>query len=603
MNRAIKGMSFSTLTEANSVLNAQQLGQLQGLATQLNPIQQAWVSGYLAATSQMGSPLTAVNEPLVSQTLTILYGSQTGNAKGIAQQLQQTAQRKGFTVEIVNAVDYKVQKLKKESHLVLIVSTHGEGEPPEDAEALHKFVFGKKAPDLSALNFAILALGDSSYEYYCQTGKDFDQQLEKLGAKRLFDRVDCDVDYDDDVQGWSKAILDLLEPELKQPLVAGEAQIIPLNPASNSYSKSHPFEAKLLASQKLTGRDSGKDIRHIEIDLEGSGIHYLPGDSLGVWFSNDASLVDELLVLLSIQPDSQVTFDDTTISIKDLLINRLELTQLHPGFVTTYAQLTNNESLLDIVADKSGLREYIADRQVIDVVAQYPAPIEAEKFVTALRKLTPRLYSIASSQEEVENEVHLTVGVVTYDAFDRAHLGGASGFMAQRLEEDAQVNVYVEPGNNFRLPEDESTAVIMIGPGTGIAPFRAFLQHRDNQGASGKNWLFFGNPNFTQDFLYQTELQDLQKRGVLSQLDVAFSRDQAEKVYVQDRLLENSEAVYQWLSEGAHVYICGDGNRMAKDVHSALLEIVQRHGNLDLEQAEEYLTILRGNKRYQKDVY
>ncbi|NQZ09347.1 MAG: assimilatory sulfite reductase (NADPH) flavoprotein subunit [Algicola sp.] len=605
-------MLISQLTENTSVLSTGQLTQLQQLSATLNPIQQAWVSGYLAASSQMGGQLSALSlepikaEPIASQTLTILYGSQTGNAKGIAQQLKTNCEHKGFTVELVNAGDYKAAKLKKETHLLILVSTHGEGEPPEDIETLHKFVFGKKAPDLSQLNFAVLALGDSSYEYYCQTGKDFDEQLEKLGAKRLFDRIDCDVDYEADAQSWSTSVVDLLEPELKKPTQVGEAQVIPLNPngvMAHEYSKNNPFTAKLLASQKITGRDSGKDVRHIEIDLEGSNIQYQPGDSLGVWFDNDEALADQLLSALSIDPAQSVSFDDTVTAIKALLVKRLELTQLHPGFVTAYADLTNNEALQTIAADKATLREFIADRQVIDVVSEYPGTVEAADLVKSLRKITPRLYSIASSQAEVEEEVHLTVGVVAYEAFGQPHLGGASGFLAHRLEEDADVNVYVEDNNNFRLPASEETPVIMIGPGTGIAPFRAFLQQRDQQGSTGDNWLFFGNPHFTQDFLYQTELQDLQKRGVLNNLDVAFSRDQAKKVYVQDRLLENGEAIYQWLSNGAHVYICGDGARMAKDVHNALLAIVGQYGNLDSEQAEEYLSELRSNKRYQKDVY
>lgn len=597
-------MLLSTLTEANSVLNAQQLGQLQQLAAELNPIQQAWVSGYLAATSQLAGQALPAAVPQAGHSLSIVYGSQTGNAKALAEQLKQSALTKGFSVELINAADYKVQRLKKETHLIIIVSTHGEGEPPEDAETLHKFVFGKKAPDLSDLNFAVLGLGDSSYEYFCQTGKDFDSQLEKLGGKRLFDRIDCDVDYEQQAQDWSVGVLALLEPELTKPADAGQpqAQIIPLTPR-NAYGKTNPFTARLLTSQKITGRNSGKDVRHIEIDLEGSGIHYQPGDSLGVWFNNDEQLVDDLLALLSIDSGSELTINDETLSVRDALINKFELTQLHPGFVSTYAELTGNDQLKALAEDKAALREYIDERQVIDVVSEHPYELSAADFVGALRKLTPRLYSIASSQEEVESEVHLTVGVVTYENFGRNHLGGASGFLGRRLEEDAEVNVYIEPNNNFRLPEDESTPVIMIGPGTGIAPFRAFLQHRDNQGASGKNWLFFGNPHFAQDFLYQTELLDFKNRNVLNRLDVAFSRDQAQKVYVQDRLLENSAAIYQWLSEGAHIYVCGDGNRMAKDVHNALVEIVGRHGNLSVEDAEQYLSELRSNKRYQKDVY
>ena len=596
-------MPFSPLTEHTSVLNPEQLGQLQQLAGQLNPIQQAWVSGYLAASSQMGAQLTPVSAPQAAVTLTVLYGSQTGNAKGVAQQFKQLAEQKGFAVQLHSAADYKPAQLKKETHLVLAVSTHGEGEPPEDAESLHKFVFGKKAPDLSGLKYAILALGDSSYEFFCQTGKDFDEQFAKLGATRLFDRVDCDVDYDADVESWSAKLVDILEPELSQPAQSQQAEVIPLNPNAQQYSKTSPYTATLLTNQKITGRDSGKDVRHIEIDLEGSELHYQPGDALGVWFSNDTAVVNELLVLLGIDGEAKVEFNGESRSASDWLVNYFELTQLHPGFVTAYAALQENAELSTLAEDKDALRTYINDRQVIDVVRQYPAPVSAQDLFGCLRKLTPRLYSIASSQAEVEEEVHLTVGVVRYDAFDQPHLGGASGFLAERLEEDGEVRVYVEPNDNFRLPADSNTPVIMIGPGTGIAPFRAFLQQRDVDGADGQNWLFFGNPHFAQDFLYQTELLDFKKRGVLNRLDVAFSRDQANKIYVQDRIRENGAELYQWLENGAHVYICGDGNRMAKDVHSALLDIIKEHGQLNEEQAQDYLDTLRSNKRYQKDVY
>ena len=605
-------MSLSQLTENASVLNTQQLSLLQQLTTELNPIQQAWVSGYLAATSQLAHQVPAVAgaapapTAVASQKLTIIYGSQTGNAKGIAQQVKQASEHKGFDVALVSAGDYKVKQLAKETHVVLIVSTHGEGEPPEDAETLHKFVFGKKAPDLSKLKFAVLSLGDSSYEFFCQTGKDFDEQSEKLGATRLFDRVDCDVDYEADSQTWQNSVLEILEPELKQSSDVPAAEVIAINPTgvmAHEYTKNNPFAATLSMAQKITGRDSTKDVRHIEIDLSDSNIQYQPGDSLGVWFDNDPAVVSELLDLLMLGADEQVEFDGETATIGELLTSKLELTQLHPGFVTRYAEVTKNDALVALADDKDKVRDYIADRQVIDVVREYPSDLEADELVSALRKITPRLYSIASAQSEVEEEVHLTVGVVEYEAFGERHLGGASGYLAHRLEEDANVNVYVEPNNNFRLPQDENTPVIMIGPGTGIAPFRAFLQERDAQESSGKNWLFFGNPHFTQDFLYQTELQDFQKRGVLNQLDVAFSRDQGKKVYVQDRLLENAAQVYQWLQDGAHVYICGDGARMAKDVHQALLTIISEQGNLDAEQADEYLDELRTSKRYQKDVY
>jgi sulfite reductase (NADPH) flavoprotein alpha-component len=364
-----------------------------------------------------------------------------------------------------------------------------------------------------------------------------------------------------------------------------------------------PYTATLLESQKITGRDSVKDIRHIEISLENSGIQYRPGDALGVWFKNDINLVDELTTLLGLQGDTSVSWSGDDYNFNDALINKLELTQSYPTFVTKYAKYANNIELNALLDDKSVLREYLSQRQIIDVVRQYPAKLNAQQFVDTLRMITPRLYSIASSQAEVEDEVHLTVALVEYDAHGYAHQGGASSFLSTRLDEGGEVNVFVEKNDNFRLPDDGNTPVIMIGPGTGIAPFRAFMQQREAEEASGENWLFFGNPNYTQDFLYQTEWQRFVKDGVLNKVSLAFSRDQEQKVYVQHRMLEQGAEIYQWLEQGAHIYVCGDANHMAKDVQDALVQIVIAHGAKSDEQAEQYISDLRRAKRYQKDVY
>ena len=373
--------------------------------------------------------------------------------------------------------------------------------------------------------------------------------------------------------------------------------------AAQTYTKKAPFTATLLTSQKITGRDSVKDIRHIEISLEDSGIQYQAGDALGVWFKNDTALVEELIGLIEANADESVEVDGQSLTLAEALISKLELTLSYPGFVKAYQEATGSEALAKLLEDKAALREYLVDRQIADIVRDYPAAVAAQTFVNACRPITPRLYSIASSQSEVEDEVHLTIAHVDYDAFGKRHQGGASGYLCERLEEGGEVEVFVEPNDNFRLPANPDTPVIMIGPGTGIAPFRSFMQERDAQGAEGKNWLFFGNPNFTQDFLYQLEWQAYVKSGLLSRISLAFSRDQAEKIYVQDRLLEEGKDVFAWLEEGAHVYVCGDANRMAKDVENALLDIIKTHGNKDDSEAKAYLLALRKAKRYQKDVY
>lgn len=601
-------MLLASLAAQASPLSAQQIKDLQSLVSQLNPIQQAWVSGYLAAAAQLAGGLSAapVQQTNESAVLTILYGSQTGNAKAVATKVKAAAEQQGIAVKLADIGSYKTTALAKEKYLLIVTSTYGEGEPPESAVAFHKFLFSKKAPKLDGLKYAVLGLGDTSYEFFCKTAIDFDEQLAALGAKRLHARADLDVDYAAQAASWTEAAVLAFAPELKQ--ATGSAQVIAWPGATattshdSAYTKETPYSAELSVNQKITGRDSTKDVRHIEISLADSGITYQPGDALGVYFLNDTKAVDAILTATGLDGTTEVQLAGQTLALKTALTEQLELTQSYPSFVEKYAQATANSELLELVKDKTALRQYLDSRQTLDVILQNPAPLTAQQLVDSLRKQQPRLYSIASSQAEVGDEVHLTVGVVRYDAFGETHLGGASGFLAERLEEGSQVKVFVEHNDNFRLPDHE-TPVIMIGPGTGIAPFRAFLQERDQAGATGQNWLFFGNPHFTQDFLYQVELQDYLKRGVLSKLDVAFSRDQAQKVYVQDKLRVKAEEIWTWLQQGAYLYICGDGNKMAKDVHQALLDIAQQQGGFSAEQAEQYFDDLRQAKRYQKDVY
>jgi sulfite reductase (NADPH) flavoprotein alpha-component len=602
-------MLLASLTAQASPLSAQQVKDLQALVSQLNPIQQAWVSGYLAAAAQFagqGAASVAATQVAEASTLTILYASQTGNAKAVASKLKAAAESKGFAVAFSDIASYKTNALAKEKFLIIVASTYGEGEPPESAVSFHKYLFGKKAPQLPQLHYAVLGLGDSSYEYFCQTAVDFDTKLATLGAKRLHQVALLDVDYDAQASEWQQQALAQFEPLLKAANSAPSAQVIAWPGATDGhhslYNKQNPLLAELSVNQKITGRDSTKDVRHIEISLADSGLTYQPGDALGVYFHNDPAVVSAILAATGIAAGTKIQFDGTEQTVEKVLTEQLELTQSYPSFVEKYAAATGNATLQQLATDKTALREFLAQHQTADVVLQYPGALSAQQLVDSLRKQQPRLYSIASSQAEVGEEVHLTVGVVRFDAFGQTHLGGASGFLAERLAEGQPVKVFVEHNDNFRLP-DHDTPVIMIGPGTGIAPFRAFLQERDNAGATGQNWLFFGNPHFTQDFLYQVELQDYLKRGVLSKLDVAFSRDQAQKVYVQDKLLSKGAEVWSWLAQGAHLYICGDGSKMAKDVHQALLQIAQTHGGLGSDAAADYFEQLRETKRYQKDVY
>ncbi|NRA60594.1 MAG: assimilatory sulfite reductase (NADPH) flavoprotein subunit [Psychrobium sp.] len=595
-------MLLQQLNSLSSPLSTQQVDSLKQLTANASAVELSWISGYLAGISQATLGAVAV-QASSNASLTVLYASQTGNAKGVATQVAAAAKEQGIEVNLVSMSAYKTKLLKQETHLLVVVSTHGEGEPPDDAIALHGFLGSKRASKLESLEFAVLGLGDTSYEFYCQTAMDFDERLIALGAKPMLARQDCDVDYDDDVLAWQQQILTVLADTLTQDNTnaASNHGVSPMV-ASSQYNKKNPYGATLLASQKITSRQSSRDVRHVEISLEDSGISYQPGDALGVWFDNDLALVKELIELTHLSEEQSVSFNEQQISLSEALVKHYELTQLHPGFVAAYGAAIENNELIALSEDKSAVREFIKDRQVIDVVRQYPGAITSELLIGALRKLTPRLYSIASSQSEVEDEVHLTVALVEYDAFDEKHQGGASSYLSRRLEEGDTLRVYVEPNDNFRLPAPDK-AVIMIGPGTGIAPFRAFLQQRENDGASGQNWLFFGNQHFTDDFLYQTELQDFKDNGVLNRIDLAFSRDQEHKIYVQDRIREQGQELLSWLDGGASLYICGDGNAMAKDVEQALIDVICQHGNKSTEQAQQYLTDLHSNKRFQKDVY
>ena len=593
-----------------TMLDANQLASLQQTIGSYSPLQLAWASGYLAAKSEQSSvTVLPTAQAVVSSRLTILYISQTGNAKGVAKQLAASAEAAGIKVNLKNVAEYKPKSLKSETHLLIVASTNGEGEAPDDALEFHEFLHSKKAPKLPNLKYSVLALGDSSYEFFCQTGKDFDLRLQALGATSVTDRVDCDLDYDGEAKVWSGQIIETLKDELIQSgdELASVVNLPVSNAVASVYNKQNPFAAEFIVSQKITGRASAKDVRHVEIDLSYSGLNYQPGDALGVWFENDAALVDELLATLAFSADEQVVIkkddNEQTISLQEALISVFEITLTAPAFITFWAQVSGSEQLTALLDDKNAVREFAGNHQLVDVVKLASADITAQQFIEKLRKITPRLYSIASSQAEVEEEVHLTVGLVSYEQDGKLRLGGASGYLTQRMEEGAKVKVFIEHNDNFSLPENDETPVIMIGPGTGVAPFRAFMQEREARDASGDNWMFFGDQTFTEDFLYQVEWQGYLKSGLLTRMSVAFSRDQADKIYVQNRLKEQSKEVFSWLERGAHLYICGDANRMAKDVHNTLVDIVAEQGQLSDEQAADYLKNLRVNKRYQKDVY
>lgn len=587
-------------------LNPEQLARLQAATTDFTPAQLAWVSGYFwgVLNQQPGSNAAALAPVAEMPGITLISASQTGNARRVAEALRDDLIAAKLNVTLINAGDYKFKQIANEKLLIVVASTQGEGEPAEEAVALHKFLFSKKAPKLDNTAFAVFGLGDTSYEFFCQSGKDFDAKLAELGGERLLDRVDADVEYQAAAAQWRARLVDVLKaraPAVPSVQVAASGAVNEVH--TSPYTKEAPLTASLAVNQKITGRDSEKDVRHIEIDLGDSGLRYQPGDALGVWYQNDPALVKELVELLWLKGDEPVTVEGKTLSLAEALQWHFELTVNTGNIVENYATLTRSETLLPLVGDKAQLQHYAATTPIVDMVRFSPAQLDAQALVDLLRPLTPRLYSIASSQAEVESEVHVTVGVVRYEIEGRARAGGASSFLADRVEEEGEVRVFIEHNDNFRLPSNPQTPVIMIGPGTGIAPFRAFMQQRAADGAEGKNWLFFGNPHFTEDFLYQVEWLRYVKEGVLSRIDLAWSRDQKEKVYVQDKLCQQGAELWRWINDGAHIYVCGDANRMAKDVEQALLEVIAEFGGMDIEAADEFLSELRIERRYQRDVY
>ncbi|MDN0192306.1 assimilatory sulfite reductase (NADPH) flavoprotein subunit [Bacillus stercoris] len=599
----------------NSPFNQEQAELLNRLLPTLTESQKIWLSGYLSAQSvsaqeTAGAPAAAVSveapAPAVSKEVTVLYGSQTGNAQGLAENAGKQLEQSGFQVTVSSMSDFKPNQLKKVTNLLIVVSTHGEGDPPDNALSFHEFLHGRRAPKLENLRFSVLALGDSSYEFFCQTGKEFDQRLEELGGERISPRVDCDLDYDEPAAEWLEGVLKGLNEAgggSAAPAPAAAAQT-----GESSYSRTNPFRAEVLENLNLNGRGSNKETRHVELSLEGSGLTYEPGDSLGVYPENDPELVELLLKEMNWDPEEIVTLNKQgdVRPLKEALISHYEITVLTKPLLEQAAQLTGSEELRDLLApgNEENVKAYIEGRDLLDLVRDYgPFSVSAQQFVSILRKMPARLYSIASSLSANPDEVHLTIGAVRYDAHGRERKGVCSILCAERLQPGDTLPVYVQHNQNFKLPKDPETPIIMVGPGTGVAPFRSFMQEREETGAEGKAWMFFGDQHFVTDFLYQTEWQNWLKDGVLTKMDVAFSRDTEEKVYVQHRMLEQSAELFEWLQEGAAVYICGDEKHMAHDVHNTLLEIIEKEGKMSREEAEAYLADMQQQKRYQRDVY
>ncbi|WP_372018465.1 assimilatory sulfite reductase (NADPH) flavoprotein subunit [Pseudoxanthomonas sp. 10H] len=583
-----------------------------------------WLSGYTAGLAQAhATPQLAVlpgggagAAPQAGQRLTVLYGSQTGNARREAEKLAQAAEAAGLAVRLVRTDGYATRELAGERLLYLVISTQGEGDPPDDSIGFTEFLLGKRAPKLPELRFAVLGLGDTSYADFCGIARKLDARLAELGAQRVAEVGQADLDIDTVATPWREQALAQARELLKTapaPAAAHLATVTPLRPAA-AWSHERPFPAEVLANQRISGREFksvgflqygpvDKDVRHLELSLEGSGLAYEPGDALGIRHRNPPALVDSVLQATRLDGHAAVTSGEQTLPLSEWLATRRELTRLSRPFLAAHAERSGAAALKQLLdpTQSAGLAALLADHQLVDVLRRWPADWDHDGLVAALRPQAQRLYSIASSRKRVGEEAHLTVDILGYHAHGHDHGGAASGFLAA-LDEGGQVPVYIEPNERFRVPADGSRDIIMVGPGTGVAPFRGFVQERAETGASGRNWLFFGAQHFNTGFLYQVEWQDALQRKELHRLDLAFSRDQADKVYVQQRLRERGAEVYDWLQNGAHFYVCG-AISMGKDVHAALVDIVAAHNGGDVEAAAEYLTRLQTEGRYGRDVY
>ncbi|WP_141620560.1 assimilatory sulfite reductase (NADPH) flavoprotein subunit [Myxococcus sp. AB036A] len=608
-------MSASPATHAppfiNALLGENKSALLLKLVEEMDASALHWLSGYTAGLAVRAPqvtvvPVTPVPVAAPAGHFTIIYGTQTGNSRLLAERLKHQVESAGLATRLFRASDYPVRELAKEKLLCVVISTQGDGDPPDDARGFCEFILGKRAPRMEGLRYAVLGLGDSSYPRFCEVGRRLDARFAELGASQLLARADCDVDFEPVAKGWLDQAYTLAREALT-PQTTVTATVVPLRelPATPAFTKEAPYTAEVLLNQRITARGALKDVRHLELSLAGSGLEYAPGDALGVWPHNPPELVASFLSELRLDGEAAVTREGRTLPLARWLSDELEITRLNRPFLERHATLSGSAALREVLEPgrAEAFRALLAGHQVIDVLRAHKATWDATELVQSLRRLTPRLYSIASSPKRVGEEAHLTVAVVDYTVFDLRHFGAASYHLATRTAGADTVRVFIEPNERFRLPEDGTKDVLMIGPGTGVAPFRAFVQERAETGAKGRNWLFFGEQHFRTQFLYQTEWQEALKKQTLHRLSLAFSRDRAQKVYVQHRLRESGRDVYEWLEGGAHLYVCGDAQRMAPDVHAALVDVVSTHGGKSREDAHAWLETLREQRRYLRDVY
>lgn len=623
------------LNQSNTPFDTNQLDLINQLLPMLSSEQKYWLSGYLINssvedyTSETDTTSTASSASTTSstssaspvetvatedtQTVTepldvhILFGTETGNAEEVSEQFETTLKSHNFNVHLWDMDDFPKDKLTTVGYVFIICSTQGVGEPPINAIDLYEYLHGDTAPRLESLNYSVLALGDQDFPDFCQAGKDFDHILEQLGANRIAERVDCDFDFEETSEQWMADMVELLSARAPDKVKeTATAEEVTLETHEEGYSKDQPYEAKVIDNTVLTAPEATREVRHLSLSLAGYGESYEPGDSLVIIPENAPSLVNKLIHVLGWEADTtvQISKDAETITVKEAFTKHFEISKLSPSLIKQAADVFKNPMLRANAQKDTWITNYIYGRDLIDLVTDFsPYSIEPQTLIDILRKLPPREYSIASSNKVNADSVHLTVRVVRYDAYHRERLGVCSGQLAERTPIGDSLPVYLKKNPNFKFSYDNNTATIMIGAGTGIAPYRAYLQEREYLGLAGNQWLIFGNQNYSTDYLYQTDLERWLNDGVLSKLDLAFSRDTENKIYVQHRIEENGAEFYRWLEDGATIYLCGDKEDMAKGVHQSLVNVVMQHGGYDETAAEHYLTELIKAQRYQRDVY
>lgn len=576
-----------------------------------NGDQRAWLAGFLAGLHSrtaigLETSVAAAAPKSATSVLNILVGTQTGNAEALAMDIAAAARTQGMQPVVTALDDVSMDSLGSMKRVIVVTSTYGEGEMPDNAQLFWEALAADSAPRLDEMNFAVLALGDTGYDGFCQAGKLIDTRFEQLGGRRMKARIDCDIDFEDAAAAWIGEALPLAlavdggkEAAVTMPDIAAQP-----TRAKSGWSRKNPYPATVGVNRRLSGSGSSKEIRHYEFDLRESGLDYEAGDALGVVPLNNPKLAGALLGHFGAVGDSQVAGLDRPVG--DALLNIYEISTPSRELVAEIGKRAGHEELSHILAngDKEQLAAFLWSKDILDLLNLGGKPLfELAEFVTFLKPLQHRAYSISSSPLLAKDSVHLTIASVRYRAEGRERGGVCSTYLADRVEAGQSAGIFVSPNKAFRVPQDDNAPVIMVGPGTGIAPFRAFLQERQARGARGKNWLFFGDQHRQSDFIYENELGDMSRDGVLTRLDLAFSRDQAEKIYVQTRMRQNGKALYQWLEEGGYFYVCGDATRMAKDVDDALHSIISDEAGISAEAASDYVNRLKREKRYLRDVY